>query len=103
MSTLNPSLFKTDHFKYRQWDRKIPSHIISYIERRFKPIRNEKTILIIPRKILQKLDCSIRKELFLVIKDRVIITGFFEDISLYILRNAKSTSHIIFSDDRRSY
>jgi len=99
MSTSNQTLFRTNHFEYRQWDRKIPEHVINYVEKRFRPINCKKNILIISRRTLQKLHLNVKKELFLVIKDKVIITGFFEDISSYIAQNIKSTTYIIFNDN----
>lgn len=74
------NLIKTEHFLFRQWDRSIPEDILEFVATRMKRT-NRKLIVIISRKILRKYNCRSDKELFLVVENGVLITGYFEDLN----------------------
>lgn len=85
---------KTDHFIFRQWDRSINDKLLTIILKKI-PSNKKKTLLIISKRVLKKINKKINKELFIKVDGNVLITCFYCDISDYSNKNAKQEYLII--------
>ncbi len=80
---------KTDHFLYRQWDRKISDELLlEFLNQNLLVLIKEKCCVIVSREIVKK-HTKLNKELFVIIKGNLLITCFLEDLSLYSSKNNK--------------
>lgn len=69
----------TDHFLFREWDRKISTELLTYVLRKLKNKKTKKQIIIVSREITKKTEkCNL--ELFLIIHNKVLITCFFSEL-----------------------
>ena len=74
---------KTDHFIYRQWDRNVPDKLLMKILNKID-VNKKKTMIIVSRKIIMKIDLKVKKELFIKLDKSTLITCFYSDIQSYI-------------------
>ncbi len=81
---------KTEHFIYRQWDRKITDKVLLKVLKNIKTT-NKNTMLIISRKLLN----GIHKELFIKINNNILITCFYEEFQNY--KTIKKQNYIIIN------
>lgn len=74
---------KSDHFKYRQWDRQISDSLLSKILKNID-LNNCNTLLIVSRKVLKKVNKNINKELFIKVDNKTLITCFYCQFHEYL-------------------
>lgn len=75
---------KSDHFSYRQWDRKISDNLLSQILKDIET-NNCNTLLIVSRKVLKKINKNINEELFIKIDNKTLITCFYCQFQEYLV------------------
>lgn len=89
---------KTDHFHYRQWDRKIDDSVLDEILKRISRSVQDKTLLIVSNNLLKGLGCKSmsNENLIIVIKRNVLITLFkVNDLYQYLSSNKHIAKQII--------
>lgn len=90
---------KTNHFVERQIERNVSDQVIRYCLD-LKQFPKKKTTIIISRKVLKKIGIKTNQELFVIIRNRVLITTFYRDISEFILcATRKYDCHLIAIED----
>lgn len=85
---------KSDHFTFRQWDRKISDNLLTQILKNVKP-NNSNTLLIVSRNVLKEINKSINEELFIKVDNKTLITCFYCKFQEYIATNKKQEYLII--------
>lgn len=85
---------KTEHFTYRQWDRKINDTILVEVLKNIEPNKRN-TLLIVSRKLLKKINIKVNKELFIKIDNKTLITCFYCEIQEYCAKNREQNYIII--------
>ena len=91
---------KTDHFLYRQWDRKIDDSLLEKILNKINENISSKTFVVVGNKLLKKfgLKVSGRTNLIIVVKKNILITLFMvEDLYSYLKSN-RTCEFIIIND-----
>lgn len=92
MKIIISNLKKTDHFLYRQWDRKIDDSLLEKILNKINKKNSSKTFFIIGNKLLKKfgLKLSGRTNLIIVANTNLLITIFMvEDLYQYLKSQPK--------------
>lgn len=89
------AFFKTEHFLKRQWERKIPDKILTVALQEVMPI-DDKLYVIISRDFLPSI-AKKGQELFVIIKNRALITCFFESISAFREKKKNECNYLIIS------
>jgi hypothetical protein len=85
---------KTNHFQIRQYERNVKEEILSEALRKIStPIG--KTLIVISRKIVRKYCPKIRKELFIKVDNRILITCFYSEFQDYLQAKKKQNYLII--------
>jgi len=89
---------KTDHFHYRQWDRKIDDSVLDEILKRDSLSVQDKTLLIVSNTLLKRLGYKSmsNENLIIVIKRNALITIFkVTDLYMYLSSNTHIAKQII--------
>ena len=100
MKTKTLKLKKTNHFLYRQWDRKIDDRLLEKILLKIDKKNSSKTFVVVGNKLLKKfgLKVSGRTNLIIVVKKNILITLFMvEDLYSYLKSN-RTCEFIIIND-----
>jgi len=83
MKTKISAYHKTDHFLYRQWDRKISEELLSEVFNKIGDIKKEskKILFIVGNRMLRKYKCAktSKENLVIVLKNNVLVTLFLVD------------------------
>ncbi|MDD2386095.1 MAG: hypothetical protein PHP52_04870 [Bacteroidales bacterium] len=83
---------KTDHFLYRQWDRKIDDSLLEKILNKINENISSKTFVVVGNKLLKKfgLKVSNKANLIIVANTNLLITIFMvEDLYQYLKSQPK--------------
>lgn len=96
MSNHISGFYKSEHFTYRQWDRKINDKILLQILKNIKPNKCN-TLLIVSRKVLKEVDIKVNKELFIKIDNKTLITCFYCEFQEY-LETKRKQNYLIISE-----
>ncbi len=86
--------FKTEHFTYRQWDRKVNDIVLSSVLKNVDTNKSN-TLIIVSRKVLKKINIKVNKELFIKIDNNILITCFYCELQEYYAKNRKQNYLII--------
>lgn len=89
---------KTDHFLFRQWDRKLEDTCLVKILEKVDVYGKRKTILIISSKVLKEVGCCLRanENMIIIIKSNLLITFFVvKDLYEYLKSVPKIEKQII--------
>jgi len=94
MSNCVEGFFKSEHFTYRQWDRRINDKVLAHI---LKNVEHNKcnTLLIVSRRVLKKMNIRENKELFIKVDNKTLITCFYCELQEYYVANRKQNYLII--------
>lgn len=90
---MKKTFFKTDHFIFRQWDRKITDELVSHALRNVSPTQGHYCIIVSRRIVKQFL--KIEKELYIITQNKRLITCYLEKIHLCKSKKIKDISYII--------
>ena len=85
---------KTDHFAYRQWHRGLTDYELSKILNLIN-WEEENYMLVIGKNILKKLKINFSRELFIKIKDKVLITFFYGKLEFQMKENNHENYRLI--------
>ena len=94
---MKTKFYKTEHFRYRQWDRGIDDGVIDKIACVLKEIPNKKSLLIVSNELLKKIGAKIKKKtnLIIVSKGKALITLFYVDDLYKYLKSQKGKLNTI--------
>ncbi|WP_303435568.1 hypothetical protein [Tenacibaculum sp. 1_MG-2023] len=87
---------KSDHFRYRQWDRQISDNLLSKILKDIET-NNCNTLLIVSRKVLKKINKNINEELFIKVDNKTLITCFYCQFQEY-MANKRVQKYLIIDN-----
>ena len=87
---------KSEHFVYRQWDRKINDKVLRHVLKNVEP-NKVNTLLIVSRKVLKKVNIKVNKELFIKIDNKTLITCFYCELQEYYTRH-REQNYVIISE-----
>ncbi len=85
---------KSDHFTFRQWDRKINDKLLNEILNKIEP-NKENTLIIVSRKVLKKVNKKVNKELFIKVNNKTLITCFYCEFQEYYVVDREQNYLII--------
>jgi len=82
MNSTVAGYIKTEHFMFRQWQRKIDDNLVETALNHLNS-KKEQFLFVISRKIVKELSGTDR-ELFIMVKGRILVTCFYGDFKGYI-------------------
>ena len=85
---------KTNHFQYRQWQRGLSDYELSKILNLIN-CEDQSYMLVIGKKRLAKCKITFSRELFIKIKDKVLITFFYGKLEFQMRKNNQEKYHLI--------
>jgi hypothetical protein len=85
---------KTDHFQYRQWQRGLSDYELSKILNLIN-CEDQSYMLVIGKNRLAKFKISFSRELFIKIKNKVLITFFYGKLEFQMRKNNQEKYHLI--------
>jgi len=98
MKTKTLNFKKTDHFLYRQWDRKLEDSCLEKILNKVYISSKKKTMLIVGSKVLKEVGCRFRanENMIIIVRSNLLITFFVvKDLYKYLKTLHKMEKHII--------
>ena len=96
MSNYIGNFYKSDHFNFRQWDRRISDHLLAQILKNIEPNKCN-TLFIVSRKVLRRLNKNLNKELFIKVDNKTLITCFYCEFKEYN-PSKKEQNYLIISE-----
>jgi hypothetical protein len=98
MKTKISNYQKTDHFIFRQWDRKLEDACLIKILEKADFYGKKKIMLIIGNKVLKEADCRFRanENMIIIVRSNLLITFFVvKDLYKYLKSTYKIEKQII--------
>lgn len=85
---------KTNHFQYRQWQRGLSDYELSKILNLIN-CEEQSFMLVIGKSRLTKFKINSPRELFIKIKNKVLITFFYGKLEFQMKKNNQEKYHLI--------
>lgn len=93
---MKQKFYKTDHFKYRQWDRGIEDCIVDAVTSKLNILKTKSTIIVSARFLKSlKLQISKNSHLIIVSKEKSLLTLFFVNDLYAYLKSLKGNINTI--------